>query len=387
MQLFLPVFYQAGAVTRLATQKLHSEFSMTKAKWGSLGLSVLVVIALVVWMATGDIKEARNEAPDPIGAEPKALTSVQVRTINARLHEPGILLQGQLDPWQSVSVSARVSGTVQSIEADLGEQVQENDALLQLSDDGREAVVARWKARVRKLDADLAAARTLRSNNLASQSELMNLESELAAAKAELASARLAVEYLTPRAPFAGVINSKTVERGSLVQAGSPLFELVRIDRLKATGQVPQQSVGQVSPGQRVTVDLLDGEQLSGIVTFVASAAAPQTRSFAVEVAVENPDLLRVAGGSASLRIALPEVKAMFISPAYLSLDDSGRPGVKYIDDENRVVFGTVRLLSVSTEGAWVTGLPDEIQLITRGGGFVGVGEKVRPVNVADSQG
>ncbi|WP_036128236.1 efflux RND transporter periplasmic adaptor subunit [Marinobacter nitratireducens] len=360
---------------------------MTKAKWGSLGLSVLVVIALVVWMATGDIKEARNEAPDPIGAEPKALTSVQVRTINARLHEPGILLQGQLDPWQSVSVSARVSGTVQSIEADLGEQVQENDALLQLSDDGREAVVARWKARVRKLDADLAAARTLRSNNLASQSELMNLESELAAAKAELASARLAVEYLTPRAPFAGVINSKTVERGSLVQAGSPLFELVRIDRLKATGQVPQQSVGQVSPGQRVTVDLLDGEQLSGIVTFVASAAAPQTRSFAVEVAVENPDLLRVAGGSASLRIALPEVKAMFISPAYLSLDDSGRPGVKYIDDENRVVFGTVRLLSVSTEGAWVTGLPDEIQLITRGGGFVGVGEKVRPVNVADSQG
>lgn len=76
---------------------------------------------------------------------------------------------------------------------------------------------------------------------------------------------------------------------------GSPLFDLVRIDRLKATGQVPQSSVGQVSVGQAVTVQLLDGDLLHGTVTFVAAAADPETRSFPVEVAVDNPDLKRVA--------------------------------------------------------------------------------------------
>ncbi|AOY90225.1 efflux transporter periplasmic adaptor subunit [Marinobacter salinus] len=360
---------------------------MSKAKWGSLGLSLLVVVALVIWMATGEVKVASDRAPDRQEKGEPQRTSVQVQTLTARLHEPGILLQGQLEPWHSVTISARVAGTVGRIAVGLGEQVQSGEPLLSLSDDGRQAVVERWQARTRKLEADLAAARKLRSANLASQSELLNLESELAAATAELAAARLNVAHLSPKAPFDGVINGKYVDPGSLVQVGSPLFELVRIDRLKAIGQVPQQSVGDVSPGQRVRVDLLAGEQLDGIVTFVASAADPQTRSFAVEIAIENPELHRVAGGSASLRIALPEVKAMFISPAYLSLGDDGRPGVKYVGEDNRVVFRTVKLLSVSTDGAWVTGLPEEIRLITRGGGFVSVGERVRPVDAAEDRG
>ncbi|MBD3655904.1 MULTISPECIES: efflux RND transporter periplasmic adaptor subunit [Marinobacter] len=360
---------------------------MTKAKWSSLGLSFLVVIILVVWMATGEVKVAGTEAPPQQDIGDGQLTSVQVQTLTARVHEPGLLLQGQLEPWHSVMLSAQVSGRVESLAVDLGESVKAGQTLLTLSDEGRSAAVLRWQARVRKLEADLAAVRRLRAGNLAAQSEILALESELAAANAELTSARLEVSHLQPVAPFAGVINSKAVDAGDLVQIGAPLFQLVRIDRLKAKAQIPQQAVSDVAPGQAVRVDLLDGTRLSGVVTFVASAAAPETRSFAVEIAVENPDLKRVAGGSASLRVALPEVKAIFVSPAYLSLGDDGRPGVKYVDDQNRVVFGEVRLLSVSTDGAWVTGLPDEIRLITRGGGFVSTGEQVVPFDSSEDRG
>ena len=182
-------------------------------------------------------------------------------------------------------------------------------------------------------------------------------------------------------------MNRREVDEGSLVQVGTPLFELVQIDRLKATGQIPQQSAALVQPGQAVDIQLLDGSRLAGVVSFVASAANSDTRSFAVEVVVENPELKRAAGGSASLSIQLPEQQATFISPAYLGLDDDGRPGVKFVDADNRVVFETVRLLSVSTDGAWVAGLPPEIRLITRGGGFVSPGEQVRPVDTSDQRG
>jgi multidrug efflux system membrane fusion protein len=360
---------------------------MTKAKWGSLGLSFLIVIALVIWLVTGEVKMATDEAPERQDSGEGQLTSVQVETLSARLHEPGLMLQGQLEPWNSVMLSAQVSGRVESLAVGLGEQVKAGQKLLSISDEGRSSAVLRWQSRVRKLEADLDAARRLRADNLAAQSEVLALESELAAANAELTSARQAISHLTPEAPFDGTINSKSVETGDFVQVGSPLFQLVRVDRLKATAQIPQQSVTNVAPGQAVRVDLLDGSLLSGVVTFIASAASPETRSFAVEIAVENPDRRRVAGGSASLRVALPEVKAMFISPAYLSLGDDGRPGVKYVDDQNRVVFGEVRLLSVSTDGAWVTGLPDEIRLITRGGGFVSTGENVRPVDASEDRG
>ncbi|MDN6320191.1 MAG: efflux RND transporter periplasmic adaptor subunit [Marinobacter sp.] len=360
---------------------------MSKVKWSSLGLSVVVVIALVIWMATGEIKVANTKAPAQQDAAKKELTRVQVTTLNTQLYEPGLLLQGQLEPWSAVTVSARVAGTVETIKAHLGDSVKTGEILLTLSEDGRRAGVKRWQARAKKLEADLAAARKLHARNLASQSEILDVESELAAARAELKSSQLAVSHLRPRAPFEGVINRKHVDAGSLVQVSTALYDLVRTDRIKARGQVPQQSVAQVVPGQKVRVRLLDGDVLEGMVTFVASAANPETRSFAVEIAIENPEQKRIAGGSANLRIALADVQATFISPAYLILGDDGRPGVKYVDEQNKVVFRTVTLLSVSTEGTWVTGLPDEIRLITRGSGFVSEGDQVKPVDASEERG
>jgi multidrug efflux system membrane fusion protein len=256
-----------------------------------------------------------------------------------------------------------------------------------LSTDGRDAVVERWRANIRKLEADLAGARRLRSSNLASETEVLRLQSELAAARAELTAAELVVQHLNPVAPFDGVVNRREVDPGTLVQVGTPLLEVVQIDRLKATGQIPQQSVASVQPGQAVEVRLLDGTAVAGVVQFVASAADPETRSFAVEVLVENTDFLRAAGGTATLNIRLPEQKAQFISPAYLTLDNDGRPGVKYVNGQGRVMFQTVKLLNVATDGAWVSGLPDEIRLITRGGGFVAEGEIVQPVDRSDQRG
>ena len=195
---------------------------MSKVKWSSLGLSVVVVVALVIWMATGDIKVASTKAPVQQEVEQQERTRVQVTTLNARLYEPGLLLQGQLEPWSAVNVSARVAGTVESIEADLGDSVKAGQVLLTLSEDDRRAGVDRWQARVRKLEADLVAVRKLGSRNLTSKSEILNVESELAAARAELKSSQLAVSHLRPTAPFDGLINSKSVEDGSLVEVGSP---------------------------------------------------------------------------------------------------------------------------------------------------------------------
>ncbi len=116
---------------------------MTRARWGSLGLALLVVVLLVVWMATGDLKEASREPPEPAPAATREPTRVQVSTVSAQTYEPGIWLQGQLEPWLAVTVSAQVSGTVTEIPVALGETVARGQVLARLSDDGRSAVVER----------------------------------------------------------------------------------------------------------------------------------------------------------------------------------------------------------------------------------------------------
>lgn len=355
---------------------------MGRLKWGSVGLAVILSVALVIWMTTGDVRIARSDAAgeqEPVSAA--VLPSVQFEQRMAETFQPDIRLQGQLEPWRQVQVVSRVAGLVESLDVRLGDSVGQGQRLLRLSEDERPAAVARSRARVAQLEADLAATRRLRSENLASESERLRLESELAAARAELRQAALALDYQTPEAPFDSIVNHRYVELGTFVQTGEPLFDLVRTDVLKVTGFVPQQLAGQVREGQKVLVETLDGRRLEGSLTFIASAADRESRSFRIEARVENPDGLRVAGGSASLRIQLPERQAHFLSPSLLSLADDGRPGVLVVGEEDRVALVAVELLSIRTEGAWVSGLPSPARVITRGGGFVAQGQKVQPVS------
>ncbi|SRR5690554_5667398 len=355
---------------------------MPKIRWSSTGLSILVLVLLVVWLATGTIRTAEDEAPAQQEQEEPELPTVQVQLRDASTFEPAVRLQGQVEAWRRLEIHARVSGQVEELDVELGDRVTEGDRLLVLSEDDRPAAVAGARARVRQLEAELAAANRLRSERLVSESEKLRLEAELAAARAELSQASLAQSHLEPRAPFDGIINARHVETGTLVQVGDPLFELVQIDPLKISGFVPQQQVGRLKPGQPVSVALLDGRELEGELTFVASAADQETRSFRIEARVRNPEQLRIAGGSASLRISQPSTQALFLSPALLSLGPGGRPGILHVADDDRVVFSPVDLLSIGTDGAWISGIDFPVNLITRGAGFVAHGQRVNPVPV-----
>lgn len=352
---------------------------MSAVKWSSVGLSLAVVVGLVVWLATGETRTSRDEQPQR-EAEQTELPRVQVDTRQARTFQPSVRLQGQVEPWRQLQVSARLSGQVEELNVSLGDTVSRGDSLLVLSADDRPAALEGARARVRQLEADLRAANRLRSDQLVSESEQLRLESELSAARAELRQASLAMEHLEPQAPFDGVINARHVETGSFVQAGEPLVDVVQVNPLKVTGFVPQQQAGKLAPGQEVTVSLLDGRELQGELTFVASVADPETRSFAIEARVDNPERFRIAGGSASIRIARPEQQALFLSPALLSLGPDGRPGILHVTDDDTVEFSPVDLLSVSSEGAWVSGVRFPVRLITRGGGFVAQGQQVHAV-------
>ena len=73
------------------------------------------------------------------------------------------------------------------------------------------------------------------------------------------------------------------------------------------------------------------------------------------------------------------------MSPAFLSLDDAGRVGIKMVDDDERVEFRPVTILDDGPEGVWLGGLPDEITVITVGHEFVQTGQVVTPVMSQDA--
>ena len=172
-------------------------------------------------------------------------------------------------------------------------------------------------------------------------------------------------------------MDRRHVEVGGLVQSGAELMSLVNVKRLKASAQIPQQDASRVAVGQEVKVQLMGGRELQGQVRFVSLAADPETRSFYVEIEADNPELLRVAGGSATLRIQLPPVLAHQFSPALLRLGPDGQLGVHAVDESGQVVNHPVRVVAITNDGATVEGLPERLQVITQGAGFVRPGQQV----------
>jgi multidrug efflux system membrane fusion protein len=340
-------------------------------------IAVAISLLLLLWLLSGSLFKTQETASADAPEQKPELTKVEVTWLEASMMQRQHVVQGQVEAWRRVELRSQISATVVRLNQDKGSPVKQDEVLLSLSADNRPAQVKKGEADVRQREADAKAATRLRERNMVSANELIRLQSELAKARAELDMARIQLGNTQITAPFAGTYDQRMVELGDFVQPGQSLLTLVDISQLKVSAQIAQQEVIQLKLGQPVRVELLDGRELQGELHFIAAAADPDSRSFRIEVKVDNPEALRLAGASATLHIQTGESLAQRISPALLSLDKAGRHGVKWVNEQQQVVFTPVQLISVDNQGAWVSGLPHKVALITLGQGFVEPGQQV----------
>ncbi|MEE4243946.1 MAG: efflux RND transporter periplasmic adaptor subunit [Kangiellaceae bacterium] len=343
-----------------------------------MALGFLGIITL--WMVSGLWANNAEPINDPDLMTDKSLMKVTVLPMTAQQVNREVLLQGELEPNQSVTMIARTDSTIAAIIRDKGTRVAKGEALMQLAIEDRDQRLASAKAAIEAAQLELKAATSMRNKGLQSDNQVKTLQANLAEAKARLASVELEISNLSINAPFDGVVDARHLDVGSRVREGDQLLTVIDESIIKAVGFVPQQTVSKLQLGQAVTVTLLDGREASGKLTFIARVGDQQTHSFRIEAEVANQSGLLNAGTSAQFRITTGEEFAHFISPSVFALDDSGEVGVKTVGADNRVEFFPVNIIRTEANGFWVSGLPDTAQVITLGQGFVVSGEQVTPV-------
>jgi multidrug efflux system membrane fusion protein len=81
------------------------------------------------------------------------------------------------------------------------------------------------------------------------------------------------------------------------------------------------------------------------------------------------------------LRLKQGLIKAHFLSPAVLTLNELGELGVKTVKS-GQVQFHKVQIIDDTQQGVWLTGLPDEVELIVVGQEFVRSNQKVQSLKI-----
>jgi multidrug efflux system membrane fusion protein len=125
---------------------------------------------------------------------------------------------------------------------------------------------------------------------------------------------------------------------------------------------------------------LATGQRVAGRIRYVAPVADQSTRTFNVELEVQNPDGSLPAGVTAQMQLPGGMSMAQKISPALLTLDEDGNIGVKIVDEYDTVEFFEIELARSDPDGVWVSGLPETARVIVVGQGYVAAGQRVEPV-------
>lgn len=306
---------------------------------------------------------------------------VRSARISPQIYTATVRVRGRTEAYRHVEVRAEQAGRIVSNPIPRGARVVEGDVLCEIAVDNRQADLDEAISRREQAQFEYEAALDLQSRDLQSDVAVAQYRAALESAKASVSRAELALEKIRVTAPFDGIVESRIVEIGDLLNIGTVCASVLDDDPMLLIGLVPEQDVGRIEFGADVSAELISGETITGRVIYLAQAADPSSRSYRIEVEVDPGQLAIRSGITTEMQVGASRITAHLIPPSALTLDDSGLLGVKIIDVRDVVQFRNIEIVGDNTSqlnpGVWVTGLDGEVTLVTVGQEIVFPGQTV----------
>lgn len=271
--------------------------------------SIRILAALVAVLAS-----TACDGDEPGRVEPSA-EPVDV-DVAAPVEAPGVAgYAATVVSTDEARLATRASGSVREVRVDVGSVVERGDTLVKLDATDVEAVVARAAAGLRQAERRFERIRNLEADGAATAQELDDARAALETARSNLEEARAQREYVVLRAPFSGVITSRSVDGGDLAMPGSPVLSLVRPASLEVLADLPATAARRVSAGDRLSVSDPDtGVRYPVTVTRISPALDRSSRRVRVELRFVEPRSVRVAPGSyVRLEISDPDRPTIWV--------------------------------------------------------------------------
>ncbi len=359
----------------------------TLNRYKSWLVSAAIAVGVTAWLLSGQLGDDEEVSPvseNTATSSTASKSAVRVRTQSAEQVQRTITVNGKTAPARIVELAAETDGRVISIGAERGASVERGGVIVSLDERDRKARLAQAQATVKQREVEYEARLKLKSESYVSEAQLQEAVALLEAAKAELTRAELDLSYMNIRAPFGGALQSRVVEVGDFVSRGDPVATFVDNRTIIVSANLSEFDAHYVDVGDTAEAELATGETVQGRIRYIAPVADEATRTFGVELEIDNSGGTLRVGGTAELRVPAEEVLAHRVSPSLLTLNDAGNVGIKIINSDGLVEFVNADIALSSNDGMWLTGLPQDATIITVGQGYVADGAIVDAVPEED---
>lgn len=248
-----------------------------------------------------------------------------------------VSLPSSLAPWQQVVLHAKVTGFVKTVSVDKGDAVKTGQVLAEIEMPELETELTKYEAESAALKPTLEFAQQEYDRLLKAQKAspalilpqmLEKAKSELDKAKASFdvvnvnaKRARVMLGYTQIVAPFDGILSSRHVDTGALVNSGSSkMFEIVDASTIRLQIPVSEMDAPLVTVGKPVMAQVealgAAAKPVEGSISRVAFALDPITRTMLAEADLKNADMKLHPGMYAMAKIAVEKHENVMLIPA-----------------------------------------------------------------------
>jgi membrane fusion protein (multidrug efflux system) len=219
--------------------------------------------------------------------------------------QPRIVAVGSLRAVKGADLSLEVSGVVDTIAFNSGDDVAEGTLLLRLRADDDMAKLESLQATAELNEITYDRDQKQFKLQAVSQATLDTDAANLKNAKAQVAQQKAILDKKFLRAPFAGHLGLRQVDLGQYLGAGTVIVTLQALDPIFLDFFVPQQAVDQVRMGQTITarVDAYKDQTFSGEISAINPKVDANSRNVQVRATLKNADHKLIPGMYATVDI------------------------------------------------------------------------------------
>jgi membrane fusion protein (multidrug efflux system) len=310
---------------------------------------IVLILAAIVMIKIKSSDTAQRRTSVPLIVTGKLLKGEIVKSET---------LTGDILPIQQANIYTKVSGNIEKIYNDIGDEVKQNQILALIDTTIYSQNLKQAKANYMQALANLENSKLLfernqklLDQNLIAKQDLDNAKTSLDVATAQkeaafavYTNASTQLSYCKVTAPFAGYITKRMFDPGTYVSAsgnnqGSVLFTLMNVNQLKSIVNVPEKDVPSLNriTGIEVIPDALPGKIFRAQLKKISGAIDLNTRTMAVEIDIENPGKILRPGMFATIILILEKKENSDFLPNQIVLNDDNGDYVYLLNPDSTV--------------------------------------------------
>ncbi|MFQ5709676.1 MAG: efflux RND transporter periplasmic adaptor subunit [bacterium] len=303
---------------------------MIQRIYSTLQAVVLLAFISVAFISCGKDGEAKENKKEAVVAIPVEVAKVAQDDLSAYLTGTATL-----EAENEAEVVAKASGIVEEILVEEGMQVRKGQILAKLEAEMLAIEVQKAGADLNKLQNDFERSKELFQRNLISKQEFQNARFQLEAQQAAFEAARLNLEYASIRAPISGVVATRYIKTGNMINLNAPLFKVVDFDHLIANLFVPEAEIRKIKRGQPVELsfDATTSTTFEGAVERISPIVDPASGTVKVTIAVRRQNAQLKPGMFARVRVIYDTHENTLLIPKQALLSEDGADMVFTVAD------------------------------------------------------